>query len=230
MASGGLGGRRVLVFEADPAVRRMLCRRLEREGFDVRQSDGEAEVEALVADVQPDLVLLDIAPGDELLPLEKLRASSDVPVLALLRQNLGVDHVDTLEAGADGYVFKPFSPRELIAKARVALRRRAVPEPSGRLEFDGLVIDRRTRQVEVRGRPISMPAREFDLLAFLASSPRQVFTRAQLLEHVWSSAEGWLGAATVTEHVRRLRQRIEEDPKQPRWILTSWSVGYRFEP
>jgi DNA-binding response OmpR family regulator len=92
------------------------------------------------------------------------------------------------------------------------------------------VIDRRTRQVEARGQLVSMPAREFDLLAYLASSPRQVFTRAQLLEHVWSSAEGWLGAATVTEHVRRLRQRIEEDPKQPRWIVTAWSVGYRFEP
>ncbi|HEY7135811.1 MAG TPA: response regulator transcription factor [Acidimicrobiia bacterium] len=221
---------RVLVIERDPSVRRVIAQRLEREGFDVRQTDTALGLDHVVADIHPDLVLLEIIAGEGLLPLEKLRTASDVPVLVLLRADLEVDYVDALEGGADGYVIKPFSPRELMAKVRVALRRVARPTSRDRLEFDGLVIDRRTRQVEARGHLVNMPAREFDLLAYLASSPRQVFTRAQLLEHVWSSAEGWLGAATVTEHVRRLRQRIEEDPKQPRWILTAWSVGYRFEP
>jgi DNA-binding response OmpR family regulator len=221
---------RVLLIEADPSVRRVIAQRLQREGFDVRQCEGDGEIELLLRDVRPDLVLLELPRVNALAPLERLRQASDVPAIALLRADLDADHVDALEAGADDYVSKPFSPRELMAKVRGALRRAGTPTRGDRLEFDGLTIDRRTRQVLRDGEIVAMPAREFDLLAYLAWSPGRVFSRSQLLENVWDSSEAWLGAATVTEHVRRLRQRIEKDPKQPRWIITVWSVGYRFEP
>jgi DNA-binding response OmpR family regulator len=220
---------RVLLVERDPAVRRVIAQRLEREGFDVRQYEDPGELEHLLPDIRPDLVLIELPRSNALAPLAQLRTHSEVPAIALLRPDLDADHVDALEAGADDYVTKPFSPRELMAKVRGALRRAGRLPDRERLEFDGLVVDRRTRQVERAGELIAMPAREFDLLAYLASSPGRVFSRAQLLEQVWASSEAWLGAATVTEHVRRLRQRIEKNPKQPRWIVTVWSVGYRFE-
>jgi DNA-binding response OmpR family regulator len=220
---------RVLLVEGDPSVRRVIAQRLEHEGFDVRECEAAAELDQLLPDVRPDLVLLELPRVDTLLPLERLRANSEVPAIALLRADLDADYVDALEAGADHCVTKPFSPRELMAKVRGALRRAGRTVYRDRLEFDGLVVDRRTRQVERAGETVAMPAREFDLLAYLATSPGRVFTRGQLLEQVWESSEAWLGAATVTEHVRRLRQRIEKNPKHPRWIVTVWSVGYRFE-
>jgi two-component system, OmpR family, phosphate regulon response regulator PhoB len=220
---------RVLLVEADPSVRRVIARRLEREGFDVCQCETPGEMDQLLRDVRPELLLLELPRTNSLEPLERVRADSDLPTIALLRNDLDADHVDALEAGADDYVMKPFSPRELMAKVRGTMRRAGRVTDPDRLEFDGLVVDRRTRQVERNGETIPMPAREFDLLAYLASSPGRVFTRAQLLEHVWESSEAWLGSATVTEHVRRLRQRIEKDAKHPRWIVTVWSVGYRFE-
>jgi DNA-binding response OmpR family regulator len=221
---------RVLLVDRDASVRRVLATRLEREGFEVRQSDRTSDVDGLVADVRPDVVLVEVASDHGLTPLERLRSESDVPTIVLLSDGLEIDRVDALDSGADHYVEKPFSPRELVAKIQATLRRITPAPQTETLQFDGLVVDRRTRQVTVHGEPVEMPAREFDLLAFLAESPRQVFTRAQLLERVWSSDDSWLGASTVTEHVRRLRQRIEDDPKHPRWIVTVWSVGYRFEP
>ena len=140
------------------------------------------------------------------------------------------DRVAGLELGADDYVVKPFSPRELTARVRSVLRR-ATPRPVlGRLTFDGLTIDTASREVSVDGIAVDLTAREFDLLAFLASSPRQVFSRGQLLEQVWGSSTEWQDPATVTVHVRRLRQKIDADPQNPRWVTTVWGVGYRFEP
>ena len=141
-----------------------------------------------------------------------------------------MDALDVVDAGADDVLVKPFSPRELVTKTKALLRRRSVGQTRLRpLVFDGLVIDLAAREVTVNERRVDVPAREFDLLVFLASSPRQVFTRAQIMQHVWSVDDG-IGTATVTEHVRRLRARIEANSAEPRWIHTVWSVGYRFMP
>jgi two-component system phosphate regulon response regulator PhoB len=132
--------------------------------------------------------------------------------------------------GADDYVIKPFSPAELSARIASVLRRVRPSDAQTRLDFDGLQIDRASREVTVRGQVVDVPAREYEVLAFLASSPRQAFSREQLLEQVWGSSGNRQGAATVTEHVRRLRRRIEEDPEHPRWLKTVRGVGYRFDP
>jgi DNA-binding response OmpR family regulator len=135
-----------------------------------------------------------------------------------------------MDAGADDYVIKPFSPRELVTRLHAILRRSRLPNPrEPQFVFDELTIDTARREVFVAGVELSLPAKEFDLLAFLAASPKQVFTRIQLMNHVWGT-DAAVSTATVTEHIRRLRQRIEPDPRNPRWIQTVWSVGYRFTP
>ncbi len=134
-----------------------------------------------------------------------------------------------LELGADDYVPKPFSPRELSARVRSVLRRSGPKEDSEVLTFGDLVIDNRTRQVTVSDEPVELTRREHELLAFLAASPGQVFSRAQLLEQVWDSSADWQDPATVTVHVRRLRQKLGAESRDPQWIQTVWGVGYRFD-
>jgi DNA-binding response OmpR family regulator len=124
---------------------------------------------------------------------------------------------------------KPFSPRELVARVRSVLRRSASPSTTAVLSFDGLVIDTIAREVAVDDEAVALTAKEFDLLTYLAGHPRQVFSRAQLLVAVWDSSPDFQDPATVTVHVRRLRNKIEHDPEQPRWISTVWGIGYRFE-
>ena len=141
-----------------------------------------------------------------------------------------LDRVLGLELGADDYVVKPFSPRELAARVRTVLRRAAHRSPTHALDFERLRIDPRTREVHVDGRPVTLTPKEFDLLYALAQSPRQVFSRRQLLGQVWDSAPEYQDPATVTVHVGRLRQKLEADPDEPRWITTARGVGYRFEP
>ena len=135
-----------------------------------------------------------------------------------------------MRTGADDYVVKPFSPGELTARIQSVLRRSGPPAAASVLRFDDLTIDSATRDVSVGGKPVVLTAKEFDLLAFLAASPRQVFDREQLLSQVWSSSTEWQDPATVTEHVRRIRRKIEADPDNPRWVCTVRGVGYRFEP
>lgn len=223
-------GRRVLVVDDEPTVREVVTRYLERDGFRVLQaSDGAGAMKAL-AD-RPDLVILDLMlPSvDGLTILQQLRRTSDVPVILLTARSEEADRIVGLELGADDYVVKPFSPRELAARVKSVLRRTRQRPSEARLEFEGLLIDTKTRDVVVRGERVDMRAREFDLLAFLASSPRQVFSRGQLLEQVWHSPAEFQDLSTVTVHVRRIRQKIEVDPLQPRWITTVWGIGYRFE-
>jgi DNA-binding response OmpR family regulator len=223
---------RVLVVDDEPRVREVVARYLLRDGYEVEvAADGE-DARRSLANFMPDLVVLDVMlPAKSGLDvLRDIRRDGELPVILLTARAEEADRVAGLELGADDYVVKPFSPRELTARVRSVLRR-ATPQPvKGRLAYCGLTIDMASREVSVDGIEVELTAREFDLLAFLASSPRQVFSRGQLLEQVWDSSTDWQDPATVTVHVRRLRQKIEADPQNPRWVTTVWGVGYRFEP
>jgi DNA-binding response OmpR family regulator len=225
-------GARVLVVDDEPMVREVVVSYLERDGFRVSEaSDGVSALRSVLED-PPDLVVLDIMlpVADGLEVLGEIRKRKDIPVILLTARTEEVDRVLGLELGADDYVVKPFSPRELTARVRSVLRRARPAPPTPSLEFDGLVIDGATREVAVEGNVVEMTPKEFDLLAFLAASPKQVFSRAQLLEHVWDSSPDYQDPSTVTVHIRRIRQKIEADPDDPRWVCTVWGVGYKFQP
>lgn len=227
---------RILVVDDEPTVREVVAQYLRRDGHEVIEAgDGETALHHLAND-SPDLVVLDrMLPGvDGLEVLEQLRAGGDTPVILLTALADEHDRVTGLERGADDYVVKPFSPRELAARVNGLLRRTA-PRPSrgptGRqLEFGDLTIDTDAREVRLGGVTAELTPKEFDLLVFLASSPRTVFSRADLLREVWQSSPDWQDPATVTVHVRRIRNKIEVDPEHPERITTVWGVGYRFEP
>ncbi len=225
---------RVLVVDDEPTVREVVAGYLRRDGHLVSEAaDGPTALRLLDSE-KPDLVVLDMMlPGVNGLDiLRRIRASGDLPVIMLTARSEESDRVAGLELGADDYVVKPFSPRELAARVNGVLRRAApkVVPVSGRLEFDGLVIDSRSREVHRDGALVELTPKEFDVLAYLAAQPRQVFSRADLLKDVWQSSPDWQDSATVTVHVRRIRNKIEVDPENPRWITTVWGVGYRFEP
>ena len=231
MGPAGRDRRRILIVDDDAATRALLREMLTMEGYAVVEAaDGPSALEQ-VASAPPDLVLLDVMmPGqDGLDVLATLRRTSDVPVIMLTAKDDEVNRVVGLRLGADDYVAKPFSPAELAARISSVLRRTASPS-GAQLNFDGLSINLAKREVVVRGEPVDMPGKEFDLLAFLASSPRRVFSREELLEHVWESAPHERDPATVTEHVRRLRRRIEADPDRPAWVRTARGKGYSFSP
>jgi DNA-binding response OmpR family regulator len=224
---------RVLVVDDETMVTEVVGRYLQREGFEVDlASDGEEGLR-LAREKRPDLVVLDLMLPklDGLEVCRALRRDSDVPVIMLTAKGEEMDRIVGLELGADDYVVKPFSPRELLARIKAVLRRgsRTQPaEPGDALRFGDLRINPRTRVVEFGAEPIALTAKEFDLLYFLASSPGQVFTRDQLMNHVWDFA--YVGdASTVTVHVRRLREKIEPDPERPTYVKTVWGVGYKFE-
>jgi DNA-binding response OmpR family regulator len=162
--------------------------------------------------------------------LRQVRADHAVPVIVLSGRSDEADRIIGLELGADDYVVKPFSPRELVARVRSVLRRSGNGQHATALSFPELVLDLATREVRVRDEHVDLRRREFDLLAFLCSSPRQVFTREQLLRQVWDSEPEWQGVGTVSEHVHRLRAKVEIDPARPSRIVTVRGVGYRFVP
>ena len=224
----------VLVVEDDPTVAEVVVRYLEREGYTVRAASDGLEALELAASRPPDLVVLDVMlPGiDGLEVCRRLRERAPIPVIMLTARGEEEDRVMGLELGADDYVAKPFSPRELMARVHAVLRRAREPlsgtEPNGVIEADGLAIDLGAREVRVRGELVSLTAKEFELLAFLAQRPRHVFRREDLLERVWGYTYG--DASTVTVHIRRLREKVEDDPSAPTRIATVWGVGYRFEP
>lgn len=224
---------RVLVLDDDPEVRRIVVRMLEDEGYTTSEADGGAQLTALLQSSEPDLILLDLmlAGEDGFDVLAGIRRSSDVPVIILTGRLHESDRVLGLRLGADDYVMKPFSGPELAARVASVLRR-STHEPARPLvlRFGELEIDTRSREVRLGGEPVTTTLKEFDLLAFLASSPRQVFSREQLLDHVWGSSSAWQRDGTVTEHVRRIRQKLCATPAAERWIRTVRGVGYRFEP
>jgi DNA-binding response OmpR family regulator len=228
---------RILLVDDEPRVREVVAAYLQRDGYRVQSAaDGESAIRYL-ADFKPDLVVLDL-----MLPrvsgfdvLREIRRNGDLPVILLTARAEEVDKVSGLELGADDYVVKPFSPRELVARVRSVMRRAAPrtsnwPGPLEELSFHGLEIDPARRVVTVEGDVVELTAKEFDLLSFLAEHSPQVFSRGYILEHVWGSSSEWQDPATITVHIRRIRQRLEKDPQNPRWLKTVWGVGYRFEP
>lgn len=223
----------VLLVEDDATVAEVVIAYLEREGYHVAwRSDGREGLEhALHA--PPDLVVLDLMlPSiDGLEVFRRLRAVAPVPVIMLTARGDESDRVLGLELGADDYVAKPFSPRELVARAAAVLRRAHGPvgpvSPGGVLRSGDLVVDPAAREVLRGGDEVALTARELDLLVFLMMRPRQAFRRDELLEHVWGYTYG--DASTVTVHVRRLREKIEDDPSRPKRIATVWGVGYRWD-
>ena len=222
---------KVLVIDDDPQLRTLVARLLVQEGYEAHVAADADEAIVSLESLSPDLVLLDVmlprTDGIDL--LADIRTRSSVPVIMLTGRGDEADRILGLRTGADDYVVKPFSPGELTARIESVLRRTA-PAPATTLHFGDLVMDPITRDVTVRDEQVVLTAKEFDLLLFLASSPRQVFDRQQLLTHVWSSSREWQDPATVTEHVRRIRRKIELDPDHPRWVRTVRGVGYRFEP
>jgi DNA-binding response OmpR family regulator len=216
----------------DPAILGMLQRVLATEGFDVQGVATAREAMAVITTRLPDVVLLDVNLADEdgFDVLAEVRRSHDVPIILVTGRGEEPDRVLGLRMGADDYVVKPFSYPELVARIGSVLRRSAPRPTAAALAFGRLELDTASREVRVDGRLIETTAKEFDLLSFLAASPRQVFSRHQLLQHVWESSSEWQDPATVTEHVRRLRLKIEENPESPSWIVTVRGVGYRFEP
>ena len=217
-------------------VREVVARYLELDGVLVAEASNGAEaIEWLDANTA-DLIVLDVMlpEVDGLTILRRLRLTSDVPVILLTARSNEVDRIAGLELGADDYVVKPFSPREVAARVRTILRRPRVPDAAVsrdfRADFDGLTIDASTREVRVNGATVTLTPKEFDVIALLAQSPRHVFSRSQLLRLVWSSSPDYQDPATVTVHVGRLRHKLEADPQRPRWIQTVHGIGYRFEP
>jgi DNA-binding response OmpR family regulator len=222
----------VLVVDDEPIVREVVVSYLKREGYRTLEAEDGDRARELVERESPDLVVLDLMlPGiDGLSVCRWIRTHSDLPVIMLTARGEEADRIVGLELGADDYVTKPFSPRELAARVRTVLRRSATPSPlNERLAFEGLEIDASTREVRRAGEPVRLTAKEFDLLWFLASHPRRVFSRDQLMDRVWGY-EAALDTGTVTVHVRRLREKIERDASHPRFLETVWGVGYRFAP
>jgi DNA-binding response OmpR family regulator len=229
-----MDGPTILVVDDDPTVSEVVSIYLKRAGYQVAVAgDGQAALDILERE-RPALVVLDlILPNVGGLEITRwLRARGDIPIIMLTARREEVDRVLGLELGADDYVVKPFSPQELVSRVKAVLRRtHGAPALKGEraLELADLRIDPETRLVEVDGEAVSLTAKEFDLLWHLARHPRRVFNRDQLLDHVWGLTE-YIDPSTVTVHVHRLREKIEADPANPRYIQTVWGVGYKFEP
>lgn len=209
---------------------------LTSEGHHVEVASDSGAALALLSSIEPDLVLLDIVLGTEdgRDLLREIRLVSDVPTIFLTGRGLEAERIAGLKLGADDYIVKPFSLAEVSARVEAVLRRSGanmtqhqIDQPT--LNFGGLLINENTHEVHLNGVLVEFTSKEFALLAFLARYPRQVFSRTQLLEHVWDSSAEWQDDATVTEHIRRLRAKLEAVPEKPRWITTVRGVGYRFE-
>ena len=228
------GPARILVVDDDVNVSEVVARYLERDGFEVETvGDGREAVDRALAD-PPDLVVLDLMlPGiDGLEVCRRLRALAPVPVIMLTARGDEADRVIGLELGADDYIAKPFSPKELVARVRAVLRRATGPlaaPPGGAVCFDDgeLHVDVAAREARLGDAVVPLTAREFELLVFLMRHPRQAFRREDLLQQVWGTRYG--DTSTVTVHVRRLREKVEPDPSDPVRIATVWGVGYRWE-
>jgi len=222
----------ILVVDDEPTIGEVVSRYLERAGYEARVAGDGREALRLAGDHRPDLVVLDLMlPGmDGLEVMRRLRERDAMSVILLTAKGETSDRVIGLRLGADDYVVKPFSPAELVARVDAVLRR---TEGSGLSEepiaFEGVELDPVARRVTIRGEEAPVTVREYDLLHFFMRHPGQAFSRDQLMDAVWQYTF-YTDTSTVTVHVRRLREKIEEDPSNPRWLQTVWGVGYRFQP
>ena len=222
----------VLVVDDESIVRDVVARYLVRDGHSIIQAGDGETARSIFERETPALVVLDVMlPGiDGLALMRWIRERSSVPVILLTARGDESDRIVGLELGADDYVTKPFSPRELAARVRTVLRRapEAGTEPE-RLEFGDVEVDTASREVTKGGKQLRLTLKEFDLLWFLAANPSRVFSREQLMGRVWGY-EAALDTGTLTVHIRRLREKIEDDPSRPRHFETVWGAGYRFRP
>jgi len=223
----------ILVVDDEPIVRDVVVRYLQREGFRTLEAGSGDEAQRLLEAELPALIVLDVMlPGIDGLELcRTIRSRSDLPIVMLTARGEETDRIVGLELGADDYLTKPFSPRELAVRVRNLLRRARNPSAgiTRPIEFADVEIDAATREVRKGGAALKLTLKEFDLLAFLASHPRRVFTRDQLMDEVWGYRSE-LDTGTVTVHIRRLREKIEDEPARPRHLETVWGVGYRLTP
>ncbi len=238
-AAGPPPAGRILVIDDDPTVAEVVAGYLTRAGYRTdRAADGHRGLAlALAPDTRPDLLVLDLMlPGiDGLEVLTRLRAGEEgagLPVVMLTAKCDEADRILGLELGADDYVTKPFSPRELVLRVQSVLRRSragaAPAAPAGPVVSGDVTLDAQARRAYRAGRELLLTLREFDLLAFLVRHPGTVFARPELMQRVWGWDFGDL--STVTVHVRRLREKVEDDPAAPALISTVWGVGYRYDP
>jgi DNA-binding response OmpR family regulator len=223
---------RILVVDDDPTVREVVISYLKAEHYEVSEAaDGESAL-SMIGNDRPDLLVLDVMlPGvDGLDVCRRVRQTTTIPIIMLTALGSESDRVIGLELGADDYVTKPFSPRELVLRVASVLRRAGETTTlDERVLIDGdLRIDGPSRQGTKLGRPLALTVREFDLLSFFVANPNVAFTRVDLLEKVWGWSFG--DQSTVTVHVRRLREKVEDDPTSPSRLVTVWGVGYRWEP
>ena len=234
---------KILIVEDDPAVRDVVKHALAREGMEtLAVEDGEAALQRLREDVEPfDLVVLDVMlPGmDGISVCREIRAgeagnaSSEVPVVMLTARDDEINVVVGLEVGADDYITKPFRPSELVGRVRAHLRRRRIDLKSAtdeqrKLEFPGLELDLPRRQVFVGGKPVALTAKEFEVLELLASHPGWVYSREQIMRHLYGGGEFFGEARAADVHVQHIRKKIEADPKNPRYVQTIRGFGYKF--
>ncbi|MFN8427433.1 MAG: response regulator transcription factor [Anaerolineales bacterium] len=230
-----MNAKTILVVEDEASIAEVVTLYLKRAGYNVQVAPDGRKAMNIFERGQVDFVILDIMlPEVDGLALTRwLRDRSDVPIIMLTARRDEADRIAGLELGADDYVVKPFSPQELVSRVRAVMRRlgREQVEPGNErsLSFENLSIDPLSRVVKVKEEEVELTAKEFDMLYLLARHPKQVFTREQLLERVWGGSQ-YIDPGTVTVHVRRLREKIEEDASKPARLLTVWGVGYKFEP
>jgi two-component system response regulator ResD len=221
----------VLVVDDEPSVRDVVVRYLKQEGYDTLEAGDGDTARDLLETQTPSLVVLDLMlPGMDGLTLCRwIRERSQLPVIMITALGEETDRLAGLEVGADDYMTKPFSPRELVARVKAVLRRSSPSATVARIEFGDLVLDSARREALKAGSALRLTTLEFDLLWFLASNPDRVFERGELMEAVWGYTSE-LDTGTVTVHVRRLRAKIEDDPSRPRHLETVWGSGYRLTP
>lgn len=230
----------ILIVDDEVTVREVLRKYLERDGYRVMEADDGTTALALLREQTPDLIILDIMlPGADGFAITRavrgedssLVTEQDVPIILLTARTGELDRIAGFELGADDYVVKPFSPREMVARVKAVLRRSGSAsdeEDSKPITLSHLRIDPRGREVRADGKLVTLTAKEFDLLLFMARHPHQVFTREQILNHVWGY-EFYGDESTITVHMRRLREKIEPNPSEPRFLQTVWGIGYKFE-